>query len=166
MNYGRINKTDIANGPGVRVSLFVSGCRNQCEGCFNKVAWDFNYGTKYTAKTFVEIDKALAPNYIEGLTILGGEPFEAENIETVTKLCEGIRLINPSKSIWVYTGYKYQDLKNLEIMKYIDVLVDGPFLAHFKDISLKFRGSTNQRIIDVKETRKAKSIKLWAGIFN
>lgn len=163
MNYGRINKTDIANGPGVRVSLFVSGCRNRCKGCFQPETWDFNYGQEFTLKTFIEIDNALDPDYIDGLTILGGDPFEPENIEIVTAICESIREVNPLKTIWIYTGYLYEDLKNLEIMRYIDVLVDGPFIEDLKNISLQFRGSSNQRIIDIPATRRSGTITLWKG---
>lgn len=163
MNYGRIKKTDIANGPGVRVSLFVSGCRNRCKGCFQPETWDFNYGEEFTLKTFVEIDNALDPDYIDGLTILGGDPFEPENIEYVTAICESIKTTQPDKSIWIYTGYLYEDLRGLEIMRYIDVLVDGPFIESKKDISLQFRGSSNQRIIDVRATRRSGTITLWKG---
>ena len=161
MNYGRINKTDIANGPGVRVSLFVSGCRNRCKGCFNPETRDFNYGKEFTLNTLIEIDNALEPDYISGLTILGGDPFEPENIETVTAICNILAYEHRVKSIWIYTGYLYEDLKDLEIMRYIDVLVDGPFIEELKDISLQFRGSSNQRIIDIPETRRAGYIKLW-----
>lgn len=161
MNYGRIKKTDIANGPGVRVSLFVSGCRNHCKGCFQPETWDFNYGEEFTLKTFIEIDNALDPDYIDGLTILGGDPFEPENIGIVTAICESIRKVNPLKTIWIYTGYLYEDLKDLEIMRYIDVLVDGPFIEELKDISLQFRGSGNQRIIDIPATRRSGKILLW-----
>ena len=160
MNYGRINKTDIANGPGVRVSLFVSGCRNRCKGCFNPETWGFNYGKEFTLETLFEIKDALDNKYIDGFTILGGDPFEPENIETVTAICETIYKSFPGKSIWIYTGYLYEDLKNREVMRYIDVLVDGPFIEELKDISLKFRGSTNQRIIDVPESLKSGKVKL------
>ena len=163
MNYGRLNKTDIANGPGVRVSLFVSGCRNRCKGCFQPETWDFNYGEEFTLKTFIEIDNALDPDYIDGLTILGGDPMEPENIEIVTALCESVKTTQPDKSIWIYTGYLYEDLRGLEIMRYIDVLVDGPFIESKKDISLQFKGSSNQRIIDVKKTRRSGTITLWKG---
>ncbi len=163
MNYGRINKNDIANGPGVRVSLFVSGCRNHCKGCFQPETWDFNYGEEFTLKTFLEIDNALDFEHITGLTILGGDPFEPENIEIVTELCRLVHINNRGKTIWIYTGYLYEDLKDLEIMNYIDVLVDGPFMENLKDISLQFRGSSNQRIIDIPRTRRLGEIKLWEG---
>ena len=160
MNYGRINKTDIANGPGVRVSLFVSGCRNRCKGCFQPETWDFNYGEIYTAYTIDEIIEALSKDYIAGLTILGGDPFERENYPYVYRLCKYIKRFS-EKTIWIYTGYLYEDLKDLAIMRYIDVLVDGPFIESLKDISLQFRGSSNQRIIDIPATRKSGDIKLW-----
>ena len=161
MHYGRINKTDIANGVGVRVSLFVSGCRNRCKGCFNPETWDFNYGEKFTRKTVIEIDNALEPDYISGFSILGGDPFEPENITTVTMLCREMKKRYPNKTIWVYTGYLYEDIKDLDIMNYIDVLVDGRFIEELKDLSLRFRGSRNQRIIDVPTTRKAGKITSW-----
>lgn len=160
MNYGRINKTDIANGPGVRVSLFVSGCRNRCKGCFQPETWNFNYGKVFKFGTLCEIEDALDNEYIDGLTILGGDPFEPENIETVTVICETIKKYYPKKSIWIYTGYLYEDLKNREVMRYIDVLVDGPFIEELKDISLQFRGSSNQRIVDVPESLKSGEVKL------
>lgn len=161
MYYGRINKTDIANGPGVRVSLFVSGCRNRCKGCFNPETWDFNYGETFTEDAFREIYEAMSPDHIAGLTILGGDPMEPENIEMVTLISKNIKDWFPDKTIWIYTGYLYEDLKDLAIMRYIDVLVEGPFIESLKDISLQFRGSSNQRIIDIPATRKSGDIKLW-----
>lgn len=157
MNYGRINKTDIANGPGVRVSLFVSGCRNHCKGCFQPETWDFNYGEEYDGvNTANDIVKALTPDYISGLSILGGDPMEPENIDEVTSLCYIVKLLFPNKTIWLYTGYTWEDIRIRypEILNYIDVLVDGPFIEDLKDISLAFRGSSNQRIIDVPATLK------------
>ena len=161
MRYGRINKTDIANGPGVRVSLFVSGCRNRCKGCFNPETWDFNYGETFTEDAFREIYEAMSPDHIAGLTILGGDPMEPENIEMITLISKNIKDWFPDKTIWIYTGYKYEDLKDLAIMRYIDVLVDGQFIESKKDISLQFKGSSNQRIIDIPATRKSGDIKLW-----
>ena len=160
MNYSKINKTDIANGTGVRVSLFVSGCRNRCKGCFNPETWNFNYGQEFTFKTFLELSVALDPAYIDGLTILGGEPLEPENLDVVTAICASVRRADPDKTIWVYTGYLYEDLKDLEIMDYIDVLVDGRFIEEEKDISLKFRGSRNQRIINVPASRRKGTVEL------
>lgn len=160
MKYGKINKTDIANGPGVRVSLFVSGCRNRCKGCFNPETWSFDYGESFTMRTIEEILEALSPNYIAGLSILGGDPFESENIFGVLELCYEAKRLYPDKTIWIYTGYLYEDFKDLPIMEYIDVLVDGPFIEALKDISLKFKGSSNQRIIDVQASRSSGSVKL------
>lgn len=160
MRYGKINKTDIANGPGVRVSLFVSGCRNRCKGCFNPETWSFDYGEKFTAEVLNEILVALNREYISGLSILGGDPFEPENLEWVEAICFFVKARYPDKTIWVYTGYLYEDLKDLDIMTLIDVLVDGPFIEAEKDLRLKFRGSQNQRIIDVKASRSSDTIKL------
>lgn len=160
MRYGKINKTDIANGPGVRVSLFVSGCRNRCKGCFNPETWSFDYGESFTMRTIEEILEALSPDYIAGLSILGGDPFESENILGVLELCYEAKRLYPDKTIWIYTGYLYEDFKDLPIMEYIDVLVDGPFIEALKDISLKFKGSSNQRIIDVQASRSSGSVKL------
>ena len=164
MNYADIKKVDVANGPGVRVSLFVSGCRNHCKGCFNPETWDFNYGEKWIYVTnTLDILYSLEPDYISGLSILGGDPMEPENVNTITRLCRKVKKIFPNKTIWIYTGYVYESLKDLEIMKYIDVLVDGPFIESLKDISLKFRGSSNQRIIDIPATRSSGKITLWEG---
>ena len=132
MNYAEIKKVDIANGPGVRVSLFVSGCRNHCKGCFNPETWDFDYGRPFTRETEDEIIEALRPSWIQGLSILGGEPTEEENAG-------------------LYSGYTYEALRDKEILTLVDVLVDGPFLLELKDAGLAFRGSRNQRIIDLKE---------------
>lgn len=161
MNYGKINYTDIANGPGVRVSLFVSGCRNKCEGCFNRESWDFNFGKKFTISTLTDLLLALDKPYISGLTILGGDPLEPENLPTVTSICRTIKTINDSKNIWIYTGYLYEDFQNLELFDYVDVVVDGKFIESEKDISLQFRGSKNQKIIDVKRSKMENEVKLW-----
>ena len=154
MNYAKLNTHDIANGAGVRVSLFVSGCRNRCKGCFNPEAWSFDYGQEFTLLTAMEIDNALDNDYISGLSILGGEPFEPENIEILTALCETMKHMHPDKTIWIYTGYCYEDFKHHEIMKYIDVLVDGRYEEDLRDARLMFRGSSNQRIINVRQSRK------------
>lgn len=158
MRYGELKKTDIANGPGVRVSLFVSGCRNRCKGCFNPETWSFNYGREFSEDTYNEIFKALEPSYISGLSILGGDPFEPENLDEVTALCRKVKEWYPHKNIWVYTGYYYRDLKNSEIMDYIDVLVDGPFKEDLKDITLQYRGSSNQMIIDVQASKGHRNV--------
>ena len=150
MNYGAIKKIDVANGPGVRVSLFVSGCRNHCRGCFNPETWDFNYGQPFTRKTEDEVLKALSPEWIQGLSILGGEPLEPENRERLLPFVKRVRAILPEKDIWLYTGYVYESIQDEEIMKYVDVVVDGPFVEKEKDPRLAFRGSRNQRIIHLK----------------
>lgn len=157
MNYGTIKKCDIANGTGVRVSLFVSGCRHHCKGCFNAVAWDFSYGQPYTAQTEQEVLEALAPDYIEGLSLLGGEPFEPENQPVLTELLRKVHAQYPQKDVWCYSGYRYEtDLSaggivhtavTDEMLSYIHVLVDGEFVEEERDLTLKFRGSRNQRIL-------------------
>lgn len=160
MNYGKINKCDIANGPGVRVSLFVSGCRNHCKGCFNPETWDFDYGQPFTDYTMDYILRSLGKKYIDGFTILGGDPFEPENQNVVVYILRKVREVYPYINIWVYTGYLYDvDLVKGgkvwteftdEILSYIDTLVDGPFIEEEKGITLQFRGSRNQRIITFK----------------
>lgn len=161
MNYGNIKECDIADGPGVRVSLFVSGCRHHCRGCFNAETWDFNYGMPYTKETEDRIISLLAPDYIQGLTLLGGEPFEPENQQELVKLLRRVKREYPDKDIWSYSGYLYDsDLKEGgrahtdvtdEMLSYLDVLVDGPFIEAQKDITLQFRGSKNQRVIKLEE---------------
>lgn len=161
MYYGNIKKYDIADGPGVRVSLFVSGCRHHCKGCFNSETWDFNFGQPYTQETEQEILEALKPPYITGFTLLGGEPFEPENQVVLVKLLRKIREFYPKLNIWCYSGYLYDvDMMEggraytdvtKEMLSYIDTLVDGPFIEAEKDLRLKFRGSRNQRIINLHE---------------
>ena len=166
MYYGNINYYDISNGDGVRTSLFVSGCDQHCKGCFNEVAWDFDYGKEFSYNTLKEILDSLKPDYIAGLSILGGEPLDYKNINAVSTIVEVVRKSFPNKSIWVYTGYTYEELlerNNLFtslILNKIDVLVDGKFIEELKDISLKFRGSSNQRIIDMNKTRELGKIAL------
>ncbi len=159
MHYGNIKECDIADGPGVRVSLFVSGCRHHCKGCFNPETWDFEYGQLYTEETQEKILKLLAPGYIKGFTLLGGEPFEPENQRELVKLLKRIKEEYPGKDVWCYSGYLYDaDLAEggsvytevtEEMLSYIDVLVDGEFVEELKDVSLAFRGSSNQRIIEL-----------------
>lgn len=158
MNYAAIKPLDIANGPGVRVSLFVSGCRNHCKGCFNQEAWDFNYGEEFTWRTLYQIGKLLENPHVSGLSILGGDPFEPENIEYVENICEFVRLYYSEKNIWVWTGYLFENLKDLPIMNSIDVLVDGPFIEELKDMRLPYCGSSNQRVIDVRASLKNKCV--------
>lgn len=170
MNYLDIKKYDIANGPGVRVSLFVSGCTHHCKGCFNPESWDFKSGVEFTEETIDEIIEALAPDFIKGLTLLGGEPFEPANQVALLPLVEKVKEIYPEKNIWAFSGYlldkqimdvmmpKYDFTK--KILKHIDVLVDGEFHEDEKDLSIVYRGSRNQRIIDVQKTLKRKKIVL------
>ena len=153
MNYATIKKTDVANGPGVRVSLFVSGCTHHCKGCFNSVAWDFQYGQAYTLETEQEILQALAPDYIRGLSLLGGEPMEPENRGAVLSLVKKVREQYPQKTIWCYTGYTYEEIQAnprlKAVLDYIDVLVDGRFEQALFSPYLEFRGSSNQRILRI-----------------
>ena len=170
MNYGNIKECDIANGPGVRVSLFVSGCRHHCKGCFNAETWDFGYGKPFTEETGREILRLLEPSYIQGFTVLGGEPFEPENQPAVAELLKQIRMVYPQKDIWCYSGYTLEsDLLSEsrarceatdEMLSCIDVLVDGEFIEEQKNISLAFRGSENQRVIDVPKTLASGSL-VW-----
>lgn len=154
MYYGAIKNLDIANGPGIRVSLFVSGCRNHCKGCFQPETWDFKYGKHFGLKDFSELIDLLGNEHIAGLSILGGDPFEPENLETVVALCKIAKQIYPEKNIWVWTGYSWEDICDNDIINYIDVLVDGRFEESRKDLSLAFRGSSNQRIIDIKKSKE------------
>lgn len=168
MNYATIKNCDIANGPGVRVSLFVSGCTHRCPGCFNEVAWDFDYGQPFTEETIETILNMLRPSYIRGLTLLGGEPFEPQNQKAVVQLLRRVRAELPQKSIWAFSGYLFdRDILSgrlgdtAEYLSYLDVLVDGPFIESKKNLSLRFRGSENQRLIDVKASLASKQIILW-----
>ena len=150
MNYGAIKKNDIANGIGVRVSLFVSGCRNHCDGCFQPQTWDFDYGLPFTKEREEEILKALRPSWIQGLSILGGEPMEPENENVLLPFIKRVKETYPKKDIWLYSGYTYEELKGRKILQYVDVLVDGRFEEKLRDPSLAFRGSSNQRILRLK----------------
>lgn len=150
MNYCGLNKNDIANGEGVRVSLFVSGCRNHCKGCHNPEAWEFSYGKPFTKETEDEIIKALSHPWIQGLSVLGGEPCEEENERVLLPLLKKIWWEMPEKDIWLFSGYTYEMLQGEDILRYVDVLVDGPFLMEQRDISLPFRGSRNQRILRLR----------------
>lgn len=171
MNYANIKKYDVANGVGVRVSLFVSGCTHKCKGCFNAEAWDFAYGKPYTEETEKEILQALRHDYIAGLSLLGGEPFEPCNQRVLVTLLHKFRDTYPKKTVWCYSGYTLdRDLVaggkahcevTDEMLKMIDILVDGEFVESLKDLKLRFRGSSNQRIIDVKRTLQDKQIRLW-----
>lgn len=171
MNYATIKNCDIANGPGVRVSLFVSGCTHHCKGCFNQEAWDFHFGKPFTQETIDRILAMLAPGYIRGLTLLGGEPFEPENQGPIVELLRQVKATYPEKSVWAFSGYLFdRDILpgklgdpaiTREYLGYLDVLVDGPFVEAKKDLALRFRGSSNQRLIDVPKTLKEEKIVLW-----
>ncbi len=171
MHYADIKRVDIANGEGVRVSLFVSGCRHHCKGCFNEIAWNFGYGKEFTDETIDEILKDLDHDYIDGLSLLGGEPLEPENQEGLLRLVEKVKEKYPQKNIWCYTGFDFekdvmgrmveQSDTTKKLISYFDVVVDGKFDESKKNIALKFRGSENQRIIDVKQTMNSKVIKLF-----
>lgn len=173
MNYATIKKNDIANGPGIRVSLFVSGCRHHCKNCFNQEAWDFEYGQSFTQETIEEILTALSPGYVAGLSLLGGEPFEPENQEGLLSLARQFRQRFPEKNLWCYTGFSFEKdlLKGKvgnpetarELLSYLDVLVDGKFVEAKKDPSLLFRGSSNQNIIDVKKSLEQNQLILLKG---
>ena len=165
MNYCEIKENDIANGPGVRVSLFVSGCERHCTGCFQPETWDFDYGEPFTTETIQRLIKALDRKEIEGLTILGGEPLHPRNVETVSQLVGYFKMWTSVKSIWIYTGYLFEELLDRtdisKVLMFTDVIVDGAFVEELKNITLEFRGSENQRIIDVKKTLASGELILW-----
>ena len=168
MNYATIKNCDIANGPGVRVSLFVSGCTHRCPGCFNEVAWDFDYGEPFTEAVMESVVDMLRPSYVRGLTLLGGEPFEPQNQGAVVELLRKIKQELPEKSIWAFSGYLFdRDILSgrlgdcSEYLSYLDVLVDGPFVEEKKNLSLRFRGSENQRLIDVPASLASGETVLW-----
>ena len=152
MNYGKIKPVDVANGEGVRVSVFVSGCPHHCKGCFNQELWDYDAGEPFSLGTVWKIIDLCSPNYISGLSLLGGEPLAPKNVQRLTTLCHAFKRKFPNKTIWCYTGYEWEKVKHLYIMEHIDVLVDGQFVQDLADPRLKFRGSSNQRIIDVKKS--------------
>ena len=172
MNYATIKYCDIANGEGVRTSLFVSGCRRHCPNCFNAVAWDFGYGAPFTKEVRNEILESLAPGYINGLSLLGGEPFEPENQRELLPFVRNFRALYPNKSVWCYSGYTWEQLTGSvpcparcevtdELLSLLDVLVDGRFVEAQHDISLRFRGSSNQRLLDVPKSLAAKAPVWW-----
>ncbi len=171
MNYAEIKNFDIANGPGVRVSLFVSGCTHRCKGCFNQIAWDFDYGTPFTEQTVDDILQMLRPDYIAGLTLLGGEPFEPENQKGLLNLVQQVKQQYPNKTIWAFSGYLFdRDILpgrlgdpnvTRALIRCVDVLVDGPFIEAQKDLMLRFRGSRNQRLIDVPASLEQGEVVLW-----
>ena len=172
MNYAEIKYCDIANGPGVRTSLFVSGCTHHCKNCFNEVAWDFHYGNPFTEETMKAVLESCRPDYVTGLSLRGGEPMEPVNQEGLLPLLKAFKERFPEKTIWCYSGYTYEQLTGqtpgrcrstvtAEVLSFLDVLVDGPFVQELYDISLRFRGSRNQRLIDLKKSRDAGEVVLW-----
>lgn len=171
MHYCNIKNCDIANGIGVRVSLFVSGCRNHCKNCFQPETWAFDYGEEFTAATEEKILKMLTPSYIQGLTVLGGEPMEPENQKALLPFLEKVKAAYHDKTIWLFTGFTFEELHDAscrartgytdKILSLLNVLVDGRFVEEKKNISLRFRGSENQRLIDVPATLAAGTVTLW-----
>lgn len=173
MHYGAIRECDIANGEGVRTSLFVSGCTHCCKGCFQPETWDFSYGREFGDEARAQVLDSLAPDYVDGLTVLGGEPFEPDNQRALVGFMEEVAAAYPQKDIWLYTGDTYEDLtdpaspRRTEVtdrmLATVSVLVDGPFQEGLKDITLRFRGSSNQRIIDMERTRQQGTVVPWQG---
>ena len=175
MYYAEIKNCDIANGPGVRVTLFVSGCTHRCQNCFNEETWDFKYGSPFTAETENKLIDVLRPAYIKGLTLLGGEPLEHSNQQGLLPFLRRVKKELPGKDIWCYTGYTFESdvldkmckewEETKELLSYIDVLVDGEFVQALKDLGLRFRGSSNQRIIALPESLRAGKTVIWEDKF-
>ena len=173
MNYGEIKNCDVANGPGVRVTLFVSGCTNRCEGCFQPQTWDFAYGKPYTEETETQLLRLLSPSYIRGLTLLGGEPFEPDNQRALLPLLRRVKRELPGKDVWAFTGFTLETLlrpgsyanceATAEMLSLLDVLVDGPFIQSKRNLMLRFRGSENQRLLDVPASLAAGRAVAWEG---
>ena len=171
MHYGEIKNCDIANGEGVRVSLFVSGCTNRCKGCFQPQTWAFDYGEPFTVEVEAKLLSMLEPEYINGLTLLGGDPFEPDNQRALLPFLRRMHKLYPRKTVWAYTGFCYEALLTEgshprcevtdEMLSLTDVLVDGPFVEALRDISLRFRGSSNQRLIDLRKTRETGELCMW-----
>ena len=161
MNYLDILDCDILDGDGVRVTLFVSGCSHHCKGCQNPKSWDAFNGKEFTQDTVQKILKALDRDYIDGLTLSGGDPLFMQNRFEITRLCKEVKKAFPNKTIWLYTGYKYEEIETLEVLNYVDVLVDGKFKLDLRDVTLAFKGSSNQRIIDVQKSLKEKEVVLY-----
>lgn len=171
MNYARVQCDDIVNGAGLRVSLWVSGCRRHCKGCFNQAAQRFDYGEHFSfdGGGWKIVSRQLSEKHVDGLTILGGEPFEPENIPMINAICQVVRRDFPDKNIWIYTGNTFEELETMDkenpivgqILRKIDVLVDGAFVEELRDLECRFRGSSNQRIVDVKKTLREGEVVLW-----
>lgn len=173
MNYATIKAVDVANGPGIRVSLFVSGCTHGCKGCFNEEAWDFQYGEPYNQEIEAQILTLLDREYVTGLSLLGGEPLDPQNQADVLALLKMVRLRFPQKTIWCYSGYKFETILNKmmpssetlqALMEHLDILVDGPFIEAEKDLNIRFRGSRNQRILDVARSLDRQEA-IWCEAF-
>ena len=162
MRYNKIRKMDIANGPGVRVSIFMQGCAFHCENCFNKETWDFDKGEEFTDEVIENIIELCKPSFIKGLSILGGEPWHPKNVDGTTKLVKRFKEVFPDKTIWSWSGYTFEDyLSKQEGIKYVDVIVDGRFVDSLKNPILKFKGSSNQRVIDVAKSLEKKEVILY-----
>ena len=174
MNYAELKLTDIANGPGVRVSLFVSGCPHHCAGCFNEATWDYEYGKPFTQEVIEKVIESMKPSYISGITLLGGEPMVRPNLNALLPLLKRVREEYPVKSIWCFTGYVYEtDIcqkmlidwpETKTFLSYLDVLVDGPYIEEKRDITLRFRGSSNQNLIDIPKSLEAGKMVLWQDL--
>lgn len=158
MRYNLIRKMDISNGPGVRVSIFMQGCSFHCKNCFNQETWDFEGGQEFTEDTINKVLELSDKKEVKGLSILGGEPMHPTNIEGTTKLAKAFKEKYPEKNIWAWSGFKYEDIKNNDVFNYIDVLVDGQYKDELHDPTLKWRGSSNQRVIDIKESKKQNKV--------
>lgn len=162
MRYNLIRKMDIADGPGVRVSIFMQGCQFHCKNCFNPETWDFNGGKEFNDEVVEKVLQLCKKDHIKGLSILGGEPMNPVNREGTTKLARKFKEAFPNKDLWMWTGFKYEDLKNEEVFNYVDVLVDGQYKDELHDPTLKWKGSSNQRVIDVKKSRECENIVLFS----
>lgn len=160
MRYSQIRSMDVADGPGIRVSLFVQGCHFHCPGCFNESTWDFNGGKDFTQKEFDRLMELCGKSHVAGLSVLGGEPLTPENIDTVIAVCKKFKELYPNKNIWLWSGYLFENVINKDIFKYIDVMVDGQFKLELKNLSLKYCGSENQRVINVPESLKSNTVVL------
>ena len=160
MRYNLIRKMDISNGPGVRVSIFMQGCQFHCKNCFNKETWDFNGGKEFTDETINKVLELSEKDEVKGLSILGGEPMHPVNIEGTTKLAKAFKEKFPEKDIWAWSGFRYEDLKDKEVLKYIDVLVDGTYKDELHDPTLKWKGSSNQRVVDIKKSLESQELEL------
>ncbi len=160
MRYNLIRKMDISDGPGVRVSVFMQGCQFHCKNCFNSETWDFNSGNEFNDETISKILELCKKEYINGLSILGGEPMNPVNVEGTTKLAKKFKETFPKKDLWMWSGYKYEDLKDKEVFNYVDVLVDGQYVDELHDSTLKWRGSSNQRVIDIKKSKQSEQVVL------